>query len=324
MRPLIDRVVLWLPNPHLPSSSPGCPGRHASLRRGRCSAGVSQPSVSAAIGSLEACLGVELAERLSRRVVLTPAGHEVSAQARKVISDIDNLVSQAGERARPNAGPLRLGIIPTVAPYILAPVLRALARHMPDLRPRGDGGPNSASARRPVRGMVGHRCAGLTSGCSVGCRTAPLFGTVRAAGTARTSPGREGRPRPQHLARRPFAVARGGPLPGWSDPRNLSPGRRSYRPPSTRAASLTTIAQLVAAGLGATLLPATALPVETRKGKLAVPRFKPPAPGREIGLVFPPWPLVAPRAGEYRQLAHYLRRGLDRPGFARTGREKPT
>jgi LysR family hydrogen peroxide-inducible transcriptional activator len=80
-----------------------------------------------------------------------------------------------------------------------------------------------------------------------------------------------------------------------------------------RAASLTTIAQLVAAGLGATLLPATALPVETRKGKLAVARFKAPAPGREIGLVFR---RDDARASEYRQLAHYLRRGLDRPGFA--------
>jgi LysR family hydrogen peroxide-inducible transcriptional activator len=80
-----------------------------------------------------------------------------------------------------------------------------------------------------------------------------------------------------------------------------------------RAASLTTIAQLVAAGLGTTLLPATALPVETRKGKLAVARFRPPAPGRRIGLAFCPGASGAP---EHHQLAEYMRRALDRPGFA--------
>jgi LysR family hydrogen peroxide-inducible transcriptional activator len=80
-----------------------------------------------------------------------------------------------------------------------------------------------------------------------------------------------------------------------------------------RAASLTTIAQLVAAGLGATLLPATALPVETRKGKLAVAQFRAPAPGRQVGLVFR---AGSGRPGDYYQLAEYLHRGLDRPGFA--------
>ena len=66
-------------------------------------------------------------------------------------------------------------------------------------------------------------------------------------------------------------------------------------------------------GSGHTLLPATALPVETRKGKLAVARFRPPAPGRRIGLVFR---AGNGRAGEYYRLAEHIKRGLDGPGFA--------
>ena len=78
-----------------------------------------------------------------------------------------------------------------------------------------------------------------------------------------------------------------------------------------RAASLTTIAQLVAAGLGTTLVPATALAVESRKGKVAAARFKaPPRPSYRARV-----PGRGDRSEEHLRLAEYFRRSLDRPGF---------
>src|SRR5487761_1230954 len=97
--------------------------------------GVSQPSVSLAITGLEACLGVKLAERTSRKVTLTPEGLEAAARARDVLAGLDHLVGTEPGQPAGRSTLLRLGLIPTVAPYVVAPVLRSLARRVPHVRP---------------------------------------------------------------------------------------------------------------------------------------------------------------------------------------------
>ena len=279
--------------------------------------GVSQPSVSAAITGLEACLGAKMAQRSSRRVALTPAGHDAAARARQILAQVDGLVDAAAVRS--GRGPLRLGVIPTVAPYILAPVLRALARRLPEVRPEVTEGQTARLVDDLSRGWLDAVVLALPAGAP-GTVEVPLYWEdfVLLVPPEHPLAGRSGLSTSALRDLRLLLLEEGHCLAGQALEICRQAGAATDHP--ARAASLTTIAQLVAAGLGATLLPATALPVETRKGKLAVARFAPPVPGRQIGLVFR---AGEPASGEreYLQLAEYLRRGLDRPGFA--GRLSP-
>lgn len=103
---------------------------------GRASAAchVSQPAFSVAIRELERLLGLSLVERSNRRVTITAAGAEIAAQARLCLRDLEALVDLARERGRPLAGPLRLGAIPTIAPFLLPAALPRIRRRFPDLK----------------------------------------------------------------------------------------------------------------------------------------------------------------------------------------------
>jgi LysR family hydrogen peroxide-inducible transcriptional activator len=261
---------------------------------------------------LEVCLGVELAERSSRRVALTPAGQEVAQRARAILAAVDSLVGAASKSRDDDGRLLRLGIIPTVAPYILAPVLRALARRLPEIRPEVAEGQTASLLDSLLGRHLDAVVVALPAGVP-GVVEVPLYcedfvllvppghPLANADGLSST-------------------VLKGLPLLLLEEGHCLSAqvldicrqaGATTDHP--AHAASLTTIAQLVAAGLGATLLPETALPVETRKGKVAVARFAAPAPGRRVGLVFRSGD---PRSAERQRLAEHIRRGLERPGFA--------
>ena len=274
--------------------------------------GVSQPSVSAAITGLETALGVALAERTSRKVVLTPAGQQAAARARRALAEVDLLIGSATGPAADGEGPLRLGVIPTVAPYVLAPVLRALARRFPDLRLEVTEDQTARLLDDLSAGSLDAVVLALPTGAA-GVVEVPLYWEdfVLLLPPEHPLAGKAGLSRSVLRDVRLLLLEEGHCLSGQVLDICRQAGAVADHP--ARAASLTTIAQLVAAGLGTTLLPATALPVETRKGKLAVARFRPPAPGRRIGLVFRS---DAPRAPEHHQLAEYMRRALDRPGFA--------
>lgn len=95
---------------------------------------VSQPSLSAAVKNLEDELGVRLFERGKGEVLLTPVGEEVIAQARRALEEAERVKTVARQGTNPLLGPLRLGVIHTVAPYLLPELvaaLRAAAPHMP-------------------------------------------------------------------------------------------------------------------------------------------------------------------------------------------------
>jgi LysR family hydrogen peroxide-inducible transcriptional activator len=95
---------------------------------------VSQSAFSVAIRDLERLLGVGLVERTSRRVTVTPEGREIATQARLCLRDLEGLVDLARDRSRPLSGPLHLGVIPTVAPFLLPAVLPRIRRKFPELQ----------------------------------------------------------------------------------------------------------------------------------------------------------------------------------------------
>ena len=94
---------------------------------------VSQPTLSTQIKKLEQELGVELIERSSRRVLLTDAGERVVERARLVLDEVDSIRGSAAAATDPEAGTLRIGIFPTLAPYLLPHVVPALHRRFPKL-----------------------------------------------------------------------------------------------------------------------------------------------------------------------------------------------
>lgn len=96
---------------------------------------VSQSAFSTAIRDLEDLLDVQLVDRTNRRVTITALGEEMATQARLCLRDIEFLVEMAGQRREPLSGPLRLGVIPTIAPFLLPALLPKLRRAYPDLKP---------------------------------------------------------------------------------------------------------------------------------------------------------------------------------------------
>lgn len=275
---------------------------------------VSQPAVSAAVSGLEQTLKVQLLERTSRGVALTPIGASISRQAREVLDGLEDLVGNAVRGGRRHSGPIRIGMIPTIAPYVLPTVLTTLRKRFPDLEPAVTEDFTDRLLERLGSGRLDVAILALPSEGD-GVVEIPLYNedfvlalppSSPLAGTDDLDPAvlrdldllllAEG----HCLREQALEVCRQAGMStdaiGTSAP----------------AMSLATVSQLVAGGLGATLLPATAVPVEARRDRLGIARFSAPAPGRRVGLVHR---AAAARGDEYVELAQVLREGLHRlPG----------
>ena len=107
---------------------------HCHFRKAAEASFVSQPALSAQIQQLELSLGVTLVERDRRNVMLTPVGEEVVARARAILRDVDDLNAVALRSAAPFSSPLSLGVIPTVAPYVIPRLLPSIRAALPDLK----------------------------------------------------------------------------------------------------------------------------------------------------------------------------------------------
>jgi LysR family transcriptional regulator, hydrogen peroxide-inducible genes activator len=105
--------------------------RRRSFSRAAEECGVAQPTLSAQIRKLESELGVELFERDGRTIRVTPAGELILEQARLALSAVARIEELAQARADPMVGPIRLGVIPTLAPYLLPGVLGPLQARLP-------------------------------------------------------------------------------------------------------------------------------------------------------------------------------------------------
>ncbi len=105
--------------------------RHFSKAAETCH--VSQPTLSTQIRKLESELEVQLFERAPRKVMLTPIGEEIVERARKVLRDTQQLKQLAKQRRDPASGVLKLGLFPTLAPYLLPHVVPKVREHFPEL-----------------------------------------------------------------------------------------------------------------------------------------------------------------------------------------------
>jgi LysR family hydrogen peroxide-inducible transcriptional activator len=253
---------------------------------------VSQPTLSTQVQQIESVLGVAIFERSRHRVLLTGAGEEIVARARRILVELDDLLVVAARARDPFAGVLRIGIIPTIAPYLLPEITPAIAARYPKLRIFFREEKTADIVRELAEGRVD---AGILA------LEAEIGECARA-----------------EIAKDPFVVALpiGHPL---TRKKRLTLGdledtevlllddthcfrtqalaicsRAGAHETAFRATSLVTLAQMVSSGAGVTLLPSMAVPVENRRGQFEVRPFVPPVPSRTVALVWRPGSPLAP------------------------------
>jgi LysR family transcriptional regulator, hydrogen peroxide-inducible genes activator len=265
--------------------------------------GVSQSTLSQALAALEAGLGVSLIERSTRRVFLTAEGRQLLPHARAVIEAVSTFTAVASGASDPLQGTMRLGLIPTVAPYVLPSLLAGLRSRLPTLtlsvtedqterllRVLRDGALDAALIALPAEG------GGFTE--------VPIYDEdfVLALPVGHPLSGKS-RVSPTVLAELPLLSLDEGHCLRDQTLDVCQKAGFKVELANTRAASLATAVQCVTGGLGVTLIPQTAVPVEAAHGELGLAKFAAPRPGRRIGLVFRP---SSSRDKPYRQLARII------------------
>lgn len=258
---------------------------HLHFRDAAAAIGMSQPALSGALSALEDVLGITLVERTTRRVLLSPAGESLAARARDVLAGVSALLEEADTVRAPFTGALRLGVIPTVAPYLLPTVLRLAGEHYPDLEVQVREERTSSLLEGLAAGRLDLLLLALPVG-GPGVTELPLFDEdfVLVTPLGHEFGGREGLPR-SILRELPLLLLDEGHCLRDQALDVCREAGQGGVPVTTAAAGLSTLVQLVAGGLGVTLLPRTAVRVETsRGGQLLTGYFAEPAPGRRVGL----------------------------------------
>jgi LysR family hydrogen peroxide-inducible transcriptional activator len=262
--------------------------------------GLSQSTLSQALSSLEAGLGVQLIERSTRRVFLTAEGQQLLPYAHAVLDSTAQFSAAAAGVVDPLQGAMRLGFIPTVAPYVLPAVLAGLAGQLPELRLRVIEDQTERLLTGLREGAVDAAVMALPSEAA-GMTEIPLYEEefVLALPPGHALAGKRRVP-PTALADLPLLLLdEGHCLRDQTLEICRNAGVRAELA-TTRAASLATAVQCVNGGLGVTLIPQTAVSVEAERNGLALAHFAPPQPGRRIGLVFR---TSSGREDSYRRLA---------------------
>ena len=288
--------------------------RHGHFGRAAEDCAVTQPALSMQIRDLEKTLGLALVERRPGEVTLTEAGLEISRRGDEVLAKSRDLMDFAHQRARPLAGRLTLGLIPSLAPYALPKILPNLQSRFPELR--------LELRETQTRQLLDEVKSGALD---VAMLALPIHETDLAT---------------MHLFDDKFLLA----VP-MNDPRSettcvaaddidqsrliLLEDGHCLRDqalafcatvPRVRAngathgggmtfgaSSLATVMQMVANGYGITLIPQIAADVELRDGRVKFLRFKEPQPGRSIGLVYR---RTSPRKQDFVALGDVVKESL--------------
>jgi LysR family transcriptional regulator, hydrogen peroxide-inducible genes activator len=284
---------------------------HAHFGRAAAECHVSQPTLSTQIRKLEEYLGVALIERDARSFALTTAGHEIVAKARRILGQVDELVVSARKPRLPLGGPLNLGVIPTLAPYLLPRLLPLLKRAYPQLQLVLHEDLTGSLTERLRMHQIDAALIALPLG-DADLEECALF----------DEPFWLACPPGHPLSRRTVVtetdlagealllLADGHCLRGQALAACGRAGDDDETADDFRAASLETVCQLVAAGYGCTLLPALAIrPPAGRASSIVVRPLSADRASRRIGLA---WRRGYAKADELALLAALIRNDLPR------------
>jgi LysR family transcriptional regulator, hydrogen peroxide-inducible genes activator len=272
-------------------------GRAADL----CS--VTQPALSMQIKELETELGVRLLERLHDGARLTAAGNEIADRAAGVLAAMQDLVQTARQSRGPLSGPLRFGVIPSVAPYLLPGLLPLLRRDFPDLSLQIRETQTAPLLQELKDGRLDLLLLALPIE-EKGVQTLHLFDDPFMLAVPAATPDPQQPDTPAELLRdEPLLLLEEGHC--FRDQALAFCQLRNIGQTDTFGAStLATVIQMVANGMGVTFLPEMAVPVESHTENIRLLAMDAPAPSREIGLA---WRRSAPGAVGYELLGHTIR-----------------
>lgn len=281
---------------------------------------VTQPALSMQIQELEASLGLDLVERTRAGVKLTAKGEQIAERAQRILNDVHDLVDFARQSAGVLSGRLRLGVIPSVAPYLLPPLLPLLKERYSDLELHLRETQTETLVNELAEGKLDVLLLALPVKHH-DIETLTLFEDRFLLALPKT----------QNLSGRLKAtpdLVKGERLLLLEEGHCLRDQALTYCSlkhvdtiNTFGASSLSTIVEMVAGGLGITLLPELCVSVEERGRDIKLMRFVDPEPARTIGLV---WRHSSPRADDYRALGQLvlaagqetIRRGTRRVGEA--------
>jgi LysR family hydrogen peroxide-inducible transcriptional activator len=246
---------------------------------------VSQPSLSAQIAQLEGALGVQLFERDRRRVLLTPVGTELVERARRLLVEVDALTETALRAGDPLSGTLRLGVIPTVSPYLLPAVAPMLRKRFPRLTVRWLEDKTEVLARELDRGGLDAALVALEAELG-DVESAVLAEDPFFLVTPRDHPlgQKKGEASPAELRGQDVLLLDEGHC-FRAQALALCSRARAHEL-EFRATSLPTLTQMIASGAGVSLLPALAVSTEAKRSELKVRPFAEPVPKRTLALVW--------------------------------------
>ena len=281
---------------------------HRHFGRAAEACAVTQSTLSAGIQELEERLGVTLVERNRRHVMLSSLGEAVVARARRLLSDAEALVEVARGGREPLSGPLRLGVIPTIGPYLIPPLMPILGREFPKLQLYLREEQTAALLEKLASGQLD--LALLALPYAVGDMDVTELGEDPLLVALPRQHALAGR---RHIERDALA---GENLLLMEDGHCL----RSHALEACRLAgpdrnevfqgtSLRTVIQMAAGGLGVTLVPQLALATELPEDAGLVARpLAADAPPRRIALA---WRPTSPRKAEFRRFGDCVKSALD-------------
>jgi LysR family hydrogen peroxide-inducible transcriptional activator len=273
---------------------------HRHFGRAAESCFVSQPTLSTQIKKLEEELGVVLIERTNRQVMLTPVGERIVAQAQRVLREVNQMVHIAQAFQDPFGGEFRLGIIPTVAPYLLPKILGPINKAFPKLKIQLTEGQTLTITRMLRDGELDAVILALPleedNLEQVKLYTEPFYFTA-----SRQHPkAAQKSVRLQDLEDEQVLLLEDGHCLR-DQALAICSSAHAVENTNFRATSIETLRQMVAANVGITLMPELAVP--QKRGAVRYIPFEGPQPHRDIGLC---WRTSSTREALLRELASLL------------------
>lgn len=271
--------------------------RHGHFGLAAEASAISQPALSMQIKELEQNLGAALFERGSRGVLLTGLGEAFAGRVREILRAVDELGDMARATDASLAGRLRLGVIPTIAPYLLPRVIGRLTQTYPDIDLHLRETQTQTLITELLEGRLDAALVALPVSEPLLDETALFTETFMLVRP--NSEADEPVPNPERLREMRLLLLEEGHC--FRDQAlafcNLQTGLPREM---LEGSSLATLVQMVGAGIGVTLVPEMALPVETRSAPVAVARFRGKEPTRTIGMI---WRKSSPMIRQLQQVA---------------------
>ena len=263
--------------------------------------GISQPALSIQIKELEQIIGAPLVERGARQIRLTALGEAFVIRIGSILREVDALEDLARASQSKLLGRLRIGVIPTIAPYLLPQVIKALSNHYPglDLRPR------EAVTQKLIEYLLEAQLDVAIVALPISEKTLEEVALFDEDFVLLRPPEDADKPVPSlaNLNNMPLLLLEEGHC--FRDQAISFCNRTSSLPRDLmEGSSLSTLVQMVGAGIGVTFIPEMAVPIETRSAAVSLVQLPPPRPGRTIGMV---WRKSNPLAEQFSRIAQIVR-----------------